>query len=426
MSAPLPLSEQERQPKVKELPIFAVFAFVAFLATLVALIPTQRYTTSLFELSNWVGPATKSLLENGSLQVMPGMSGARMPMASLYVAGAYLVMGDHITWVVGFKALLLLACLCLIVRKFSVHMPKSGPRAWWCLVLLLSPMVCTATLANLVNLQVEEGYALVPFTALCAHLFRPRPVHGDSVAGAGSAIATGCLMSLLLLTKSAYLPLCMVLLVGYFWLGATRAHVAIMAALLGVTMLAWASYQWSSSGRFTIGTSVDGLNFYKGNNPLFLERYPPAPGTTLDQYDEEILAQFPSENEWARNDDFKHAAIQYIVTHPVETVIGVARKFYYSAVALQKYGSSASGKWQERLEFLGLLITRALFFGALLVALRDVWQRSAHSRHGWLFLAIVGATLLPYLAGFAYTRHVGILIFPCALFLAGRLAESTQ
>jgi len=426
VSAPLSLSKQDRQREVKELPIVAIFAVVALFLTLVALIPTQRYTTSIFELSNWVGPASKSLLENGSLQVMPGMSGARMPMASLYVASAYLVMGDHITWLVGFKALLLLVCLCLIVRKFSVHLPKNGPRAWWCLALLLSPMVCTATLANLVNLQVEEGYALVPFTALCASLFQPRSTHGDSASGAGSAIATGCLMSLLLLTKSAYLPLCVVLLIGYFWLGATRIHVAIVAVLLGVTMLAWASYQWSFSGRFTIGTSVDGLNFYKGNNPQFLDRYPPAPGTTLDQYDEEILAKFPSENEWARNDDFKNAAIQYIVSHPLETVIGVARKFYYSAVALQKYGSSASGKWQERLEFLGLLITRLLFFGALMVALRDVWQRTAHSQHGWLFLAVVGATLLPYLAGFAYTRHVGILIFPCALFLTGRLAGRVQ
>ncbi len=40
-----------------------------------------------------------------------------------------------------------------------------------------------------------------------------------------------------------------------------------------------------------------------------------------------------------------------------------------------------------------------------------------------VFLAVVAACALPYLAGFAYTRHVSILIYPAALFCCRVLCE---
>jgi hypothetical protein len=40
-----------------------------------------------------------------------------------------------------------------------------------------------------------------------------------------------------------------------------------------------------------------------------------------------------------------------------------------------------------------------------------------------VFLAVIAACALPFLAGFAYTRHVSILIYPAALFCCRVLAE---
>jgi hypothetical protein len=40
-----------------------------------------------------------------------------------------------------------------------------------------------------------------------------------------------------------------------------------------------------------------------------------------------------------------------------------------------------------------------------------------------VFLAVVAACALPFLAGFAYTRHVSILIYPAALFCCRVLCE---
>ena len=34
---------------------------------------------------------------------------------------------------------------------------------------------------------------------------------------------------------------------------------------------------------------------------------------------------------------------------------------------------------------------------------------------GGIFLALVAACALPYVAGFAYTRHISVLIYPAAL-----------
>jgi hypothetical protein len=48
--------------------------------------------------------------------------------------------------------------------------------------------------------------------------------------------------------------------------------------------------------------------------------------------------------------------------------------------------------------------------------------RSLRAASG-VFLAVVAACALPYVAGFAYTRHVSILIYPAALFLCRQLCE---
>jgi hypothetical protein len=39
------------------------------------------------------------------------------------------------------------------------------------------------------------------------------------------------------------------------------------------------------------------------------------------------------------------------------------------------------------------------------------------------FLGVIAACVLPFVAGFAYTRHVSILIYPAALFCCCLLCE---
>jgi hypothetical protein len=80
------------------------------------------------------------------------------------------------------------------------------------------------------------------------------------------------------------------------------------------------------------------------------------------------------------------------------------------------------------IEDAGMLAFRLLLWTAILCAIyllfrtRDPNRRSLRVASG-VFLAVVAACALPFLAGFAYTRHVSILIYPAALFCCRVLCE---
>ncbi len=54
------------------------------------------------------------------------------------------------------------------------------------------------------------------------------------------------------------------------------------------------------------------------------------------------------------------------------------------------------------------------------------WRTDAGADAG-MFLLLVGVAALPYVVGFAYTRHVSVLIYPsvlvCCRMLDGRVPE---
>ncbi len=75
-----------------------------------------------------------------------------------------------------------------------------------------------------------------------------------------------------------------------------------------------------------------------------------------------------------------------------------------------------------------MVVFRLMLWIAILYAIyvlfrvRDTNRRSLRVASG-VFLAVVAACALPFLAGFAYTRHVSILIYPAALFCCRVLVE---
>jgi hypothetical protein len=79
----------------------------------------------------------------------------------------------------------------------------------------------------------------------------------------------------------------------------------------------------------------------------------------------------------------------------------------------------------------GMVVFRLMLWSAILYAIyvlfrmRDTNRRPHRSLRvaSGVFLAVVAACALPFLAGFAYTRHVSILIYPAALFCCRVLSE---
>jgi hypothetical protein len=75
-----------------------------------------------------------------------------------------------------------------------------------------------------------------------------------------------------------------------------------------------------------------------------------------------------------------------------------------------------------------MVVFRLMLWAAILSAIYLVFRARGVDRRplrvaSGVFLAVVAACSLPFLVGFAYTRHVSVLIYPAALFCCCVLCE---
>jgi hypothetical protein len=269
-------------------------------------------------------------------------------------------------------------------------------------------------LADIANLQVEEGYSFA-FMALAVAImffvdkeqFQRRPLLW------GSLVVAMC--ALVYLSKSSMILVSLVLALAAALRLKTVGSRVLIVLLFSVAPLGWATYQYVAGGRFTFGTSLDGANLHKGNNETFLTHYPPAPPHNLDEYDSDLVNGHVFKDEWDYSDWHKRAAIDFIKTHPKQTILGVARKAWVVFFSLTSYGSGVNSL-SPAVVWLSLLLVRLLFWSAVLFSLYALIARTGQSRDvALLFLALVLAFAFPYLAGFGYVRHASVIIFPSAL-----------
>ncbi len=207
-----------------------------------------------------------------------------------------------------------------------------------------------------------------------------------------------------------------VLTIGYVrrarGIGVRVLAVAIaMAAPLG-----WAAYQHHATGRYSLGTSLDGFNLRKGNDAPFLARYPPPAGGTLDQFDNELNAGVVFPDEWTFNDFHERAAVAFMRLHPGATIAGEGRKLELILFSVRKYGSGESHGLLLGVELAGMVVFRLIFWTVITVcAIAVVRGWRGVNEDSTIFLLLVAAVALPYVVGFAYTRHVSVLIYPSVL-----------
>jgi hypothetical protein len=385
---------------------------------------------SVFRLSNLVGPTAQSVLAGRGISVCTEAMGTpgnpicfhagRMPVATWMVAVGVRMLGDDVLRVNLLKTVLLLVPLEIAVWLVWLRIAGTGLRQLAVMLLLLAPFGITVFLSDVRLMSVEEGYSYgLLALAVAILLFAVRP---GIAGGLGFAATFGVAVDGVYLAKSAMLPVVAVLVVGY-WLLERRMAARVLVVLLAVAAPAgWAIHQHGVSGRYSVGTSMDGLNLRKGNNARFLERYPPPAGESLDAFDDELSAGQHFADEWSFNDVHRSAAIEYIQAHPRETLEGDGRKLWAAFFSVHKIGSSAVSGMAEDVEIAGLVVFRALLWTALAGSVWWMVRRGGTREErvlGGLFVALVVACVLPYVAGFAYTRHVSVLIYPAALMCAG-------
>jgi len=391
----------------------------------------------LFSMTNLVGPTTRSLLAGEGLTACTEDMGtrgnpicfhaARMPMSALVVALGMRLFGDHYLRVACFKTLLLLlpvgVCIYLVWRC----LPRSGGRMLLVALLLLAPFAMTPFLADVTNILVDEGY-LYSFLAVAVALLFFDVQTRLAVGGWRRAVLFAFALDGVYLSKSGVLPVVVVLTVGILMVERRAGLRWLVVVLVAAAPLGWAVHQHHASGRYSVGTSFDGINLHKGNNAGFLEHYPPSHGDSMDWYDFELNRGLYFSDEWSFNDYHQRAALDYLRAHPRETLAGDWRKLNVLFFSVEKYGGTASHGITRMLEDAGMLVFRLVLWTAILCAIylvfraRGVERRPLRVASG-VFLAVVAACALPYVAGFAYTRHVSVLIYPAALFCCRMLCE---
>ena len=395
----------------------------------------------MFSMTNLVGPTTQSLLAGNGLTVCTEDMGtrgnpicfhsARMPMTAMVVGLGMRLFGDHYLRVACFKTLLFLLpielCLYLVWRR----LPLLRWRRVLVMVLLLAPFAMTAFLADVSNILVDEGYSYSFLAVAVALLFFGRPL--PAMSGLSRAMLFGVAVDGLYLAKSGMLPVVVVLLVAFLLVERRNRLRWLVVLMVAAAPLGWAVHQHHASARYSVGTSLDGINLHKGNNAGFLEHYPPPHGDSMDWYDFELNRGLYFGDEWSFNDYHQKAALEYLRTHPRETLEGDARKLHILFFSLEKYGSTASYGVRKLIEDAGMVVFRLILWAALASAVYLVFRRSDPADRSLrldslrldagIFLAVVAACVLPYVVGFAYTRHVSILIYPAALFCCLVLCE---
>ncbi len=414
--------------------LYLVVSLALSLAAMMAFNWSAR-NTSVFVLSNFVGPTAETLLHGKGLTVCSEGLGtlgnpicfhaARMPLPSAVIALGARLLGDSYLRVGLLKLLLMLLPLEAAAWLAISRLSASGARQAAGAAILLLPFLMTAFLADVVNLQVEEGYSyslLALTTALV--LFRPEGRVSWRRALVFAAAAAG-----LYLAKSSMAPAVLVLTIAFLW--PVRRQTGVVAVTLGVvllTALGWAAWQHHAAGRYTFGTSIDGVNLHKGNDEGFLAHYPPKAGETLDMYDPGLNHGLYFPDEWSFNDYHQRAALLFIKTYPRQAADGAWRKLEVVLFSLRKLGSQAHTGAMDVVETGGIVLFRVLLWSALVLSIRSLFRTAEGDMRypAAAFLLLVGAVALPYVVGFAYTRHISVLIYPAALLLCRALAAPAR
>lgn len=382
---------------------------------------------SVFDLPYLIGPTAKSFLAGHGFQACSEAMGtegnpicfqsARMPAATLILAAAVKLFGDHVQPVSIFKAFLSLiplwAAMAIVLRQPG----QSRTYLIACTALLLAPVLMPLYSNDFFSLAPEECYLFGLVALGVALLFFPL-----SASILALNVLAALTMAAIYLTKSSMLPAALVLLAGFLVKAPNWRIRSLLVALFALAPVTWALFQHDASGRYSLGTSLDGINFHKGNNADFLDRYPPPAGTTIDRFDLDLNKGQFFKDEWSFNDFHMKAGLAFALENANATLQGMARKANVMLFSLNHYGGTAYGRILEMIIFVNMILFRLLLWSAIGISIfAAATNRSIGRVPAIGFLLFVAAYAAPYVAGFGYTRHAMILAYPAVILVCRAL-----
>jgi hypothetical protein len=203
-------------------------------------------------------------------------------------------------------------------------------------------------------------------------------------------------------------------------IGGKVACLAVVASLA----TAWAAHNLESSGVFSLSSSWNGENLYRGYNSESLAIYPQisldrifdSSRAVLDDGSVVPLGSHRSSrcfsDEWAWSSTYSQMSRQWVFEHPYAAATFFAKKVWVALVEVRhtpKYGTaiekSEEGSAATRAAMVGWMVAARIAFFFLLG--RILWDlRAGRNRpYAWA-LALVIAACAPYMIAFAYQRHM--------------------
>ena len=380
---------------------------------------------SLYTLNFGIGPLVQNLAVHGTyassgLFPDPAMTfmANRMPFVPLFLAGIAKVT-PALWFGLVVKNLLFGGLLGVVLYRVIRR-----DRDWFTMAAVAFLLTMPQLIKRYYDLQTEENYTTQMIAFLFAALIWLRESAFTRKRVAGIALLNG----LLCLTKSSMLPVAIVFSVLY---GARTRRWRVFswfAVTLTAMMLGWGVFTLGHSGRFRISTSWDGWNLYKGNNAATLSLYP---RYNLDYLDHDGATRPRREfsNEWELDHYYRTRAFDFIASHPGEEAELVAVKlgqFFLAVLPNVTVRGTARVQGLEKLAGVAYMVVfRLAFLVALALALRQLLRAKGHRIRdrapetdvALAYLCVVLSYAAPYVIGFAYERHVTVMIIPTFLYL---------
>lgn len=386
----------------------------------------------LSQLGFGYGVLIQAIQETGEYRVAPGVhypdvafSAHRLPFIPFFLMALGDVFGDNLGRVALAKCLLFGAVLAAAFNLVLCH----GRAPLW-VVLLFTGVAFTMPrwVLNVFEVGLEEAYNIPVLTLLFATLWFSPEEERRKWAWGGSA---GLMLALLVFLKSSMVYWCLAVPVLLWLQERSRRNALVALGLVAVALCGLAAFNQLQSGRFTIGSSWEGWNLYKGNCEHALATYPPYSLDLLD-YEGKVVADRPLADEWEHNGYFKQKAVDFIKAHPgqfVELCLRKAWIFYgeVRASGLAQRGESRSARPEYLLQIPWMVVFRVMLWAAIGLALVTLWRapwRSAPSVTALTYLGFLFLYSGFHVVGFAYERHVMPVVMPTALYLVWRWSHN--
>jgi hypothetical protein len=335
----------------------------------------------------------------------------RVPLYPIFLAA--LTMGQKAFWPILIAQSAIGAgtafCAALLARQMF-----HGP--WAAKAATLAAAITAVYPYYVIHDTALEETSLFTLLTLVAVLLLRQTVQSSRLATAACA---GLLLGLDVLTRATIAPFALLIPFWLVWQKRTRAGLAC-AFLLLLTVTPWLWRNYVLTGVPTLSTEA-GEELWNGNNGFLFTHYPQESSdlskaealNALSIADRQHLQQIGN-NEELTNQWFLHKAIDYISTHPTQTVIDGFRKI---AAAFYWLPSPRRGRFAD--------LVYALSYGpVMLLGLWGMWRRRSQWREDAPIYALFVTFIMVTAAFWAHTSHLAYLVVYWIVFASGALAET--